>query len=467
MIRRALSRFRRWRRGRRREKAARKRRDVPLREFVYLDEVSVFSLIASRLGPVATEFTASESNFLRSEVGANAGASAGLVGTEISSSVASEMTSGSQVMRKATVESTFRELLAYERDTLALSPPEPGAMPPAVASSSELGELAGAPALDGWLVDASRLKRGELIEVEVELEADDIFRIRTIMSTFLDLVEENPELIGAQERGGIAQAATANRVLEKLLAGLVPLRGRSTNYRHITLAGKDWLIHQRLLGALADRAGLPSRELNVVGVAEVALFWKDLRRVLFSGSRYLVMCRLARDGGQLSWTPVKLADVFADVLPEIGDLGEMSRGLLAGMTRARGEGPVPAMAATAEQAMRQALIYYAETVAAAHDSSCGEHDLASHGLLSAEQVEAHGSVAGRRTAFGAVTRHLEEEHRVEPDPAVFADARGEALRCAGFDEVGALAEGAASVVVATSEGPEQRFLDTEVVAIYW
>src|ERR1700684_3880316 len=116
MIRRALSRFRRWRRGRRREKAARKRRDVPLREFVYLDEVSVFSLIASRLGPVANEVTASESNFLRSEVGANAGASAGLVGTEISSSVASEMTSGSQVMRKATVESTFRELLAYERD---------------------------------------------------------------------------------------------------------------------------------------------------------------------------------------------------------------------------------------------------------------------------------------------------------------------------------------------------------------
>ncbi|HEY3946547.1 MAG TPA: hypothetical protein VGL78_15070 [Solirubrobacteraceae bacterium] len=55
----------------------------------------------------------------------------------------------------------------------------------------------------------------------------------------------------------------------------------------------------------------------------------------------------------------------------------------------------------------------------------------------------------------------------ELDPAVLADARGEALRRAGFDEVGALAEGAASVVVATSEGREQRFLDTEVVAIYW
>jgi hypothetical protein len=467
MIRRARSRFRRWRRGRRREKAARKRHDVPLREFVYLDEVSVFSLIASRLGPVAMEFTASESSSLRSEVGGSAGASAGLVGTEISSSIASEMTSGSQVMRKATVESTFRELLTYERDTLALSPPGPGVMPPAVASSSELCELVGSPVLDGWLVDPSRLKRGELLEVEVELEADDIFRIRTIMSTLLDLVEENPELIGTQERGDLAMATTANRVLEKLLAGLVPLRGRSTNYQHITLADKDWLIHQQLLDTLADRARLPSRELNVVGVAEVALFWKDLRRVLFSGSRYLVMCRLARDGVQLSWTPVKLADLFADVLPELGDLGKMSRGLLAHMAQARDQEPNAATVETAEQAMRHALIYYAEAVAAAHEASCDEQDLASHGLLSADQVAAHGSVAERRTAFGAVTRHLEKEHGAELDSAELADARDEALLRAGFDEVGALAEGAAGTVVAVSEGREQRFLDAEVVAIYW
>lgn len=47
-----------WYRRRRRQRAFRKHSD--LREFIYLDDVSVFSLIASQLGPVATEFTNTE-----------------------------------------------------------------------------------------------------------------------------------------------------------------------------------------------------------------------------------------------------------------------------------------------------------------------------------------------------------------------------------------------------------------------
>ena len=44
-------RFRRWRHRAQRRRALRKEETSPLREFVYLDEVSVFSLISSRLGP--------------------------------------------------------------------------------------------------------------------------------------------------------------------------------------------------------------------------------------------------------------------------------------------------------------------------------------------------------------------------------------------------------------------------------
>jgi hypothetical protein len=44
--------FRQWRR-----RWAAKNEKGMLREFVYLDEVSVYSLIASRLGPIAAEFT--------------------------------------------------------------------------------------------------------------------------------------------------------------------------------------------------------------------------------------------------------------------------------------------------------------------------------------------------------------------------------------------------------------------------
>ena len=54
--------FWRWRR-----KRASKRQKAPLREFVYLDEVSVYSLIASRLGPIAAEFTEKQTASLQSE----------------------------------------------------------------------------------------------------------------------------------------------------------------------------------------------------------------------------------------------------------------------------------------------------------------------------------------------------------------------------------------------------------------
>ena len=41
----------------------------PLREFVYLDEVSVYSLLASRKSGVATQFTDSQTASLNSELG--------------------------------------------------------------------------------------------------------------------------------------------------------------------------------------------------------------------------------------------------------------------------------------------------------------------------------------------------------------------------------------------------------------
>lgn len=86
-------RIRRWRRRR----AARKERSTPLREFVYLDEVSVFSLLASRVGAIAAEFTATESTSLRNEVGTSADLSAGLVKSGISSRAEVGRTSGSRL----------------------------------------------------------------------------------------------------------------------------------------------------------------------------------------------------------------------------------------------------------------------------------------------------------------------------------------------------------------------------------
>jgi len=192
-----LSRIRGWRRQQRRKRAS-KREKAPLREFVYLDEISVYSLIASRLGPVATEFTQTEASSLQGEAGGSIGAGVtGLGKGEVSTRVAAFQTHGSQVLRKSIVQTTFKELYELESDSLAMSPISEKHGPPIMRGLSDLEAASETLAGDGWLIDPQSLARGRLLEIEVELEAEPIFRVSTVLSSFLEIFDENPELFGA------------------------------------------------------------------------------------------------------------------------------------------------------------------------------------------------------------------------------------------------------------------------------
>ena len=111
-----------------------------------------------------------------------------------------------------------------------------------------------------------------------------------------------------------------NRILEKLLAGLVPVRGRLIEYEFVTVREKEWLVHRRVLNQLSEddtlqtTAGIYSRCRGAI-----SLFWKGHTAGSFLGiavSR--AMCRVAQDGIQESWTPVKLAHVLDAVAPDLG-----------------------------------------------------------------------------------------------------------------------------------------------------
>ena len=74
------------------------------------------------------------------------------------------------------------------------------------------------------------------------------------------------------------------------------------------------------------------RPLYVVGVAEAELFWRDLRRILFSSSDYRMLCRLGRTSAQRTWTPVKLTDVLEGVVPDLRRMVDRIPAMLAEMT---------------------------------------------------------------------------------------------------------------------------------------
>ena len=323
-----FKRFRAWRRRRRQARGTKKTRKQPgtRREFVYLDEVSVYSLLASRKGPIATEFTESQTASLNSEVGGLMGGGFGVAKAEVRSRFEAAQSRTSQVLRKAIVQTSFKELHDLERPALGLVGARDNSETPKVRSRSDLERDLERHRCAGRVIDPRTLGRGGLIEVEVVLEADPFFRVSAIITTIREIIEENLQLFGVEEAGQMAEMRSAGRLLESLLADLVPIRGTLVDFRVAEIGGREYLLHRDVFDQLDEPGDAAPCNVVVVGVAERDLFWKDIRRVLFSRSRFTVFCRLGGEGLQDQWRPIKLMDVLHDIHPvfgeQIGRLGE-------------------------------------------------------------------------------------------------------------------------------------------------
>lgn len=452
--------WRRHRRRRKRKRAAEENQHEPLREFVYLDEVSVFSLLASRIGALSTDFTDSESSLLASEVRSQAGVSTPVAKAGVSGAVKASQSSGTQVLRKSTVQSTFRELYGYVRDSLVMRLGIDREQPPGISSAEDL--LQQAKKSDGWVIEADALERGQLLEVDVALDADDTFRASTIFATLFGFIRDLPQLPDAVDREGFRDAVTGMRLLDGLLAGLVPVRGRSLDYAYVSVGGHELVVHQTLLDSVPESESehVIIHPLYIVGVAEAELFWRDLRRVLFSGSPYRMLCRIGRDGAQRDWTPVKLTDVLEGAVPGLRGIVDEIPTLLAQMSEQDGTDSGPA------ELMREALTTYAVELCADYGHELTADDLAARGMPTAEQCQRNATLEERRRAFREVSAALASELGFETDRVSLARLRTQAMLDAGVLAAGSEVELGASAGTLGS-GRQPRYLDCEIIAVYW
>lgn len=458
-------RFRRWWLRRRRQRAMRRQSDAPLREFVYLDEVSVFSLISSRLGPIATEFTATESSSLTEKLVGTTGISASVLKTEINSRSESTQTQGTQVLRKATVQATFRDLYEHEKGGFLLTPTTDA--PPDLRDSRDVNVVLERFRENRWATPASDLARGKLIEIEVELDAEDIFRVAAVMGSFLELFQEAPELLGTDVREQLQDALSVNAMINKLLAGLVPVRGQATDYVLVSTSGQEWVVHRRVLRQLGHDVATQARSLDVVAVAEAPLFWKDIRRVLFSGSRYSVLCRISRDGLHDDWTPVKLVDVVRGLAPAAAEqISTVGSALLTAATRGTAnESPID----DPHTRMRTALLTYGRALAARYGQDAQwDPTFITEDIFPEDRTHNWAAVKERRVPFEALTNRLRDALGIDPDRELMATLRQEALLRAGLTPLADPGLGQHNGTPAPQRRePDSRILDTELIAIYW
>ena len=437
-----------------------------LREFVYLDEVSVYSILASRKGGITTEFTESQTASLNSDVGSSLSVGFGGTKAKLESEIRAGHVQNSQVLRKAIIQTSFKELYDIERVSLALTPPDTNRRP-TVNTVADLEKRLDHPHMDGWLVDPCDISRGELLEVEIELEADPIFRMASVITTLQDLMEDNEHLFGNEITAQLPQMRSMAQVLEGLIFGLVPIRGRLIDYKSVRIGGREVLIHRLLLEQIPSGTRPTTYPAFVVGVVQRDLFWKDIRRVLFSKAQYTVFCRLAIGGMSDRWHPVKVADVLAGIVPQFDELiREFSEVARRAITAADDASPTSVYQDAHSRA--DLIGAYVELLVKHHDGTL-EPDVINDVIQSTSpEHDWLNSVDGRRPVFAEVTQRVDKALGVETSSEDAYHLREAAMSNAGLPRTltPQVSSGLGHDAVPVPDSHE-RFLDTEIIAIYW
>ncbi|SEE94037.1 DUF6414 family protein [Jiangella alba] len=462
-----MNRLKQWWRGRKAkdEEAPAPEPWYEMREFVYLDEVSVVSLLSSREGKVPSEFTDTSTNSSRAQLSANIGANAGFAKSEIGSQLESSATEDTKVVSRATIQAIFKRLYDGElaRDHLAIAPIRDNDKKPTSSDSEAMLSEPSRAGVAPWTINVASLRRGQMVELEVELYADPAFRVSTIASSFAEMVKDSKELIGQlMERHELDQALEINALIEKLMAGLVPLRCRVANY---VLVGEDdnaALVHREVVKKVPENERRATVDVQLVGVTEKSLYWKDTRRVLFAKDRFRVLCRLNEDGIGSAWRPVTLVDVLGEVAPDFGEV----LGIF---------GP-DALQQMADRSARQsrlieprvaALRNFGELMALEMDVKLTDEDLEQIDLFASEGAELFKSVHDSRPAFRAITEYIKDRSSVPFNPVAAAKLRAAAAQRQGLHPGGTAMDASATTLATKLTRETEYFLNAEIIAIYW
>jgi len=424
-----------------------------LREFIYLDEVSLLSLLSSQKGEITDSKSEEASEGSEASIGGTAGANPGFIAkAEITSRYQTTNSSTIQTSRKATVQSRFRDL--HEIDGLRVI--EPVVVDRRAKDIDDLKKVNDS----SKITSASDLQRGKLVEFRVRLGADPVFRLGTMVSEFTAMSEDYPDMFAAG--GGLAslqEVRPINKILQRLLAGLVPIRATAVDYVVAEIGDTEYVVHKGLISGI----DLKTRPLEVVGVTEQEAYWKDLRRVLFSDADFTVLARVSRSGLHTSWTPVKLADLFTEVAPNLVD-----------QINAAGRAPFGGLASPndvggSESKLADALTRYVSALLSDLGASLTPEQEALITLSIAELRTRSATVSDQTSAFSVLTKRVLAMSGGEVASAKALKLRSQAREEAGlslFPPTRPLAQTVPAAPKAIADD-DPWLLDVDIVAIYW
>lgn len=425
---------------------AREIKNSPFREFVYLDEISVLSLLVSREGELTEQIQ--EGRTQEESVGSEVSSSIGVKDTSISSKSTFQTKSSQsiQATRKASIQSQFKRLHQRVKDANLLFP---------VETSENIDNVEKLLQSRAVSMNVSKLTRGSLIELEVKLQANHLFSMGSIITEVAEMSADHPEIFGT-DLGGVlpAEMNSYGKLLDRFMAGLVPIQCVVTNVRLYEENGQQYLVD----AGLARSVNLPTKEIELVGVLEKDRFWKDMRRLLFSDATVTVLGRVSVDGIRKSWTPVKLLDLFAKTMPGGQEMVDTFQNI--------SFDEQPSNDNRQQRIFGRALGEYSRLVAGSSNANISAEqqddldqmvEISSSQWISTEsQLQAFQSIADQLGQYGASA--APEEH---------AAFREQARTFAGITPLGDIPALQTSSTASVASQSDVDLIEVEVVAMYW
>lgn len=253
--------------------------DIPLREFVYLDEVSVVSLLASLTREVTQEKTETDTTEEQEGWGAKIKGKLPFIGSEISANNLKIDRDTEEVVRRSKIQSKFDELYSETSSDFEIK-----------NDSQEFNK------------DISDISEGGVAEVEVEFSAHELFHYYKAFEYLIDMAE-GAEYEFSDEEKQIVE------LLGSLFGDQIPVVGELQGYRLVE-------------GELRPTEKVDEDEsepLLIVGNLDPDMMWQEASQFLFEDNQYTAYVRIPEPEIQNEWDPIKLTRVIRSISPRIGD----------------------------------------------------------------------------------------------------------------------------------------------------
>lgn len=404
-----------------------------VREFVYLDEISVRSLLASTgEGGIPTETVEQDVRTTRTKRGARAGLSSGPAKVEGKGGTEREVQTSVEERRNLDLtQSKFTRLHNSDAVNTKLALAQ-------IRNESE-------EVFTGLLTDD--LVRGDIIEVRVDISANLLFRLYQLMDYFGEALE-----------GEMGPGAKENlRLIELSLGDAIPIVGTAIDYRLVEVDGEKSIeLTSTIDGDEVDRV----YDLEILTLLNIDDLWADPIHTLFNNDEFVMYCRV-EDVDIGVWHPLKVTRAIGSLSQDAAD--DLNQEIVRGLEEMRNQlsemkgiedwsaGPVSSVA--------QGIATYSERLADEYDVTISEDEqrqLTRDARRNADTTYEDSTTAQRKEILNAYTDAFEEMFGLDP---IEPDKRQE-LRLETYASDGIVTE-------SSSDEDDVFRIEAKTVALYW